>query len=417
MIRGPILPRHIANELRFALSESRITFLEGPRQAGKTTLARAVSDELGGRFVTLDDKFTREAALEDPDGFVAHDGLLVIDEVQRGGDDLLLAIKADVDRAPRPGAFLLTGSTRFLTAANLSESLAGRIDLVGMWPLSQGELTGTRERFVERAFAGPSALLDTVPEQLTRAELFERVLAGGFPEAIQRSERGRTRWFEGYVRTVAERDVAEVVNVHRPHDLARLARMLASRTATEINATALANELDVPRSTLTGYLPLLRDVFFCYQLPAWSGNVTSKAIKRGKHHLTDSGVAAHVLGVTREGLSGAGAPHGGPLLETFVAGEVCRQLTWSPVRAQAYHFRDRDGPEVDILLETPDGRVVGIEVKAATSVGRRDLHGLRKLRERLGERFACGVVLCARDDVRPAGDRLCVAPVSTLWAE
>ena len=408
--------RHAKRELLDAVAESRVTFIEGPRQSGKTTLARAMASELGARFSTLDDRLDRETALDDPEGFIRHEGLLVIDEVQRGGDDLLLAIKAAVDRDPRPGSFLLTGSTRFLTVPNISESLAGRVDLVGLWPLSQGELTGVREDFVDRLFAGSKAMLAARPDPLSRAALFERVVAGGFPEALTRAPRGRARWFESYVRTVVERDVAEVVRVHRPDDLERLARFLASRTASEMNVTSVANELDVPRTTLTGYLPLLRAVFFCFSLPAWSRNVTSKAVKQPKLHLTDSGVAAHLLGADAHALGAAGAVHAGPLLETFVVSEVMRQLGWAATRATPHHFRDRDGIEVDLVLEATDGRIAAVEVKAARSVGSRDLRGLRLLRDRLGDRFAGGVVLCACDGVRPAGDRICVAPVSTLWS-
>lgn len=399
-----------------ALRESRVVFLEGPRQAGKTTLVRDVATQLGGRYATLDDQLERDIARDDPAGFVEHDGLMVIDEVQRGGDDLLLAIKAAVDAHPRPGAFLLTGSTRFLTVPTISESLAGRVDLIRMWPLSQGERLGTRETFVDRALTSPETLLGTVPQELSRAELFERVAVGGFPEAQSRSPRGRSRWFESYVRTVIERDAAELVSVHRPDGLSRFARLLATRTASEINVTSLANSLAIPRTTLATYLPLLRDVFYCYELPAWSRNLTSKAIKRSKLHLTDSGVASHLSGATAAALSVVGAPQAGVLLETFVVGEVLRQLEWTEHRATPYHFRDRDGLEVDLILETPDGRVAAVEVKAARSVGSRDLRGLRQLRDRLGDRFLGGIVLCTNDAVRPAGDRLLVAPVSLLWA-
>jgi len=265
-------------------------------------------------------------------------------------------------------------------------------------------------------FAGAKAMLAIRPEQISRAAIFARVVAGGFPEAQTRTSRGRTRWFESYVRTVVERDVADVVRVHRPDDLARLARLLASRTATTINVTSLANELDIPRTTLTGYLPLLRAVFFCFALPAWSRNVTSRAIKQPKLHVTDSGVAAHLLGATAEVLGAAGAAHAGALLETFAVSEVVRQIGWAETRVTPHHFRARDGSEVDLVLEAADGRVAAIEVKAARSVGSRDLRGLRLLRDRLGDKFVGGVVLCACDSVRPAGDRICVAPVSAIWA-
>ena len=263
MASPDLLPRSIGATVVEALAASRVVFLGGARQAGKTTLVRQIAAAGGMDYQTLDDRAARELALEDPAEFVARDRLLIIDEVQRGGDDLLLAIKAQVDRDNRPGQFLLTGSTRFLTVPRLSESLAGRVDLVDLWPLSQGELEQHRDVLVDRMFKSTSALRRRRPPPISRAQMFARVCRGGFPEAVRRPERQRSRWLDGYMRTLTGRDVAEISSIQRVGDLPALVRLLAGRTATELNVSRLAADAALPRTTLNGYLPLLESVYLC----------------------------------------------------------------------------------------------------------------------------------------------------------
>lgn len=402
--------------LREALAASRIVFVNGPRQAGKTTVVRAVAKALDAQYETLDDRASRVLALDDPDDFLDRDRLLVIDEVQRGGDDLLLAIKARVDRDRRPAQFLLTGSTRFLTVPNLSESLAGRMVLLDLWPFSQGEIEGRRDALVDRLFGPTAALRRRRPSPVSRSEAFERVCRGGFPETLGLSDRQRTRWYDGYARTLTERDVGEVAKIQRVDDLPALVRLLATRTAAEINLASLANDADIPRTTLHGYLPLLESVFLVFRLPAWSRNVTAKRVKQAKLHFTDAGLAAHLLGASPASLADRSAAMAGPLLETFVVGEIARQAGWADTEVALHHFRDRGGAEVDLVLETRDGRVAAIEVKSGRSVGKSDVRSLALLRDRVGEGFVNGVVLNCGDAVRPLGDRLTAMPLSALWS-
>jgi len=413
---APTLQRNLATDIRESLAASRVVYVTGPRQAGKTTLVRQIAEALGAAYETLDNRAARALAHDDPEEFVDREGLLVIDEVQRGGDDLLLAIKARVDSDRRPGQFLLTGSTRFLTVPNLSESLAGRVVLLDLWPLSQGEAQGRRDAFIDRLFGETSALRRVRPEPISRAAVFERVCRGGFPEAIGLGDRQRARWFDGYVRTLTQRDVGELANVQRVDDLPALVRLLATRTASELNVSSLANDADIPRTTLNGYLPLLEAVFLLFRTPSWSRNLTSKRVKQAKLHFTDSGLAAHLLGMSPTALAHRDATVAGPLLESFVAAEIARQATWSDTDATLHHFRDRGGAEVDLVLETRDGRVAAIEVKAARSVGRSQVRSLSLLRDRVGDQFVGGVVLNCGEDVRPLGDRLTAMPVSALWA-
>jgi predicted AAA+ superfamily ATPase len=370
---------------------------------------------MGAEYETLDDRSARAFARDDPDGFVDRESPLVIDEVQRGGEDLLLSIKARVDRDTRPGRFLVTGSTRFLTVPDLSESLAGRVDLVDLWPFSQGEIAGRRDAFVDRLFGETKTLRNGRPKPLTRSEVFERVCRGGFPEAIDRDARSRARWFGAYIRTVTGRDVGEMAGIRRVGDLPALIRLLATRTAAELNVTGLANEAGIPRTTLHGYLPLLEAVFLAFRQPAWSRNLTSKRVKQAKLHFVDTGLAAHLLGTSPVALARPDDPMAGALLESFVASELARQLTWSDEDAEIHHFRDRAGAEVDLVLEARDGRVAAIEVKAGRSIGRTKMRSMELLRTRVGDGFANGVVLGCFERVHSLGDRLTAMPMAALW--
>lgn len=390
--------------------------VSGPRQSGKTTLAREVCAARGGTFVTLDDPTALQAARTDPVGFLARKRPLTIDEVQRGGDRLLRAIKADVDRRDDRGAFLLTGSTRFLSVPTLSESLAGRIDLFDLWPLSQGELRGYRDAFVERLFAGPRRLRALHPEDLDRSGVFGLACRGGFPEAVRQPRVGRRRWFAAYVRTVSQRDAAEFSRIRRLEDLPRLLKLLAARTAQEVNVDDMARELGIPRTTLKGYLVALETIYAWFRLPAWSRNLSAKVARHPKGHVADSGLAAHLLGVAPEALASPDAIAAGPLLETFVVGELVRQRTWSNLPHELHHFRDRGGSEVDVVVECDDGRIGAVEVKAAASVDERDFRGIDLLHDRLGKAFAHGVVLYSGSDVHSFGDHRTAMPISALWA-
>ncbi len=389
--------------------------VNGARQAGKTTLARRVAETARGRYVTMDNPATLRAARFDPAGFLEGRGLLVIDEFQKAGETLLLALKEEVDRLPSPGRFLLTGSTRFLTVPRLSDSLAGRVDILDLWPLSQGEIRGERETFPDLLFGPVGRLRSLRPEPLSRRETFETVCRGGFPEALRRSPAGRAGWFASYVDTVTQRDVPEIARIRQARDLKRALRLLAAQTAGELNVASLARDLRMPRTTLDGYLPLLETVYLFFQVPAWSRNLSAKVARHPKVHLLDAGLAAHLLGVDPAGLSRPASPAAGRLLETFVAGELARQRTWAGQPFELHHFRDRDGKEVDSILEAPDGRVAGVEVKAARSLGESDARTLAWMRDRLGSDFIQGVVLYTGEEVLPLGDRITALPLAALW--
>lgn len=409
---GQLFERFALGRLEAALTDTPVVAVNGARQVGKSTLVTTLlKQSSSATIVTLDDQIQLEAAQTDPRSFVEREGLLIIDEVQRV-PDLLPAIKAQVDRDRRPGRFILTGSARLLSTPEMSASLTGRVEIIDLSPLSQGEIGGRPERFVDALFAWDPGLQVTSEE--TRPDYFERVCAGGFPEPLGRRDRRRQAWFSNYATTVVERMVADVADIQRLTVMPRLLSLCAARTSSELNTRDIANDLGLPYRTVGSYLTHLQTVFLVQLLPAWSRNLTTKVVHRPKIHIADPGLAAHLVGVDAAALADPTAP-AGALLETFVATELRKHLGWSEIDAAAYHFRDRGGSEVDLVLEARSGQVVGIEVKASATARASDFKGLHLLAERLGDRFAGGVVLYTGRETVPFGDRLAALPLSALW--
>lgn len=370
-------------------------------------------------MVTLDDNDQRVQAEADPVAFVEQHphGLLVIDEVQRV-PRLALALKLVVDRDPRPGRFLLTGSANLNRLPATEDSLAGRAEDVELHGFSQGELASSRERFIDRLLAGDTFTGYT--SVLTRADYLVLAEAGSYPEALAREPGKRRRlWLSNYATRIATRDAEEISGLQRLSELPTLLQLLAARTATELNVTSVASELGMPRRTLDPYLDLLETLFLIQRIPAWHNkawhNKTSRRlVSRPKIALLDTGLAARLAGVT----AGPGADFGGltgPLIETLVGGELRRQLGWTEEQAELFHYRDHEGAEVDFILATPDGRIAGIEVKAASGANAHDARWLAMLRDRLGERFVRGVVLHTGSSAGSLGDRITSAPIDLLW--
>jgi len=416
-VNEELYPRFAAGPVEAALTDTRVVVINGARQVGKSTLARLVAhgrSPVEVRF--LDDAATRSAAMSDPAAFVRHEGLLVLDEVQRV-PELMLAIKHDVDLDTRPGRFLLTGSARLLALQSIPDLLPGRSETVEMSPLTQGEIERRRPTdgsFVNAVFEeGPR--LDVPPSRADRDEYLNRALRGGYPEAVRRVDPGRrARFFDAYVADLIARDVRQVSEIERPADLRRLLNLLAAQTATLVTSSAAANSLSVPASTVKRYLDLLETVYLVRRIPAWSTNLTNRAVATPKTIFADSGLAAHLAGMSLRRTRHPTAPVG-PMMETFVLGELARQLAWTQPAVRLHHYRDRDDYEVDAVLEHPSGEIVAIEVKAAQTVRSDDFRGIRRLARRVGGQMVAGIVLYAGTQSLPFGERLRAWPISTLW--
>lgn len=405
-------PRHLEGVLTEALADTRVVIVNGARQAGKSTAVhRLVRDRPGVVERKLDRPNDLTAARFDPNEFVRHDGLLVIDEVQRA-PELLLPIKARVDADNRAGQYLLTGSARLLGLRRLPDALVGRAETVEMWPFAQGEIDGAPDRFVDTVFRSAADLATSAT--LGRSDYLGRVVRGGFPEAVERSGNRRARFFESYARDLIDRDVTQLGEIQRRDDLARLLSILADRAASPVSIDGIANGLAITKNTVERYIALFEEVFLVKRIPAWTSSATTRATRQRKLAFVDSGMCAHLAGLSAERLQ-RDPSRSGSLLESFVISEIMRQLSWSDTFARLYHYRTRDGQEVDAVLEHHDGRVVGIEVKASSSVSGDDVAHLRHLRSRAGENFHLGVLLYTGTEVLPMGDRLLAAPIDSLW--
>ena len=321
-----VVPRRAAHLIEEALADTRVITLNGARQAGKSTLARLAAAARPGSVVRLlDDPATLRSAVDDPAGFVDHDGLLVIDEVQLA-PELFRSIKVVVDTDPRPGRFLLTGSAQVLALRALPDALPGRMEIIELWPFSQGEQRGTADGFVDAVFTHGPTLSRT--SQLRKRDYLEALVRGGFPEAVRRTPARRGAFFDSYLTNLIERDVIELAGIERRGDLRRLLSLLAGRSGSLLVPATLAAVSGIPRTTLNRYLELLSAVFLIKQLPAWTSGQTGRAVGTPKLVFVDTGIAAHLLG---QDPSRLGEPDGasGPLVETFVLSELARQLTWS----------------------------------------------------------------------------------------
>lgn len=407
------IDRGVANVVVEAMGAARVVALLGARQAGKSTLAQVLAaDRLPADYLTLDDEPVRSLAAGDPAGFVA--GLTrtaVIDEVQRV-PELLFAIKSRVDRDNAPGQFLLTGSANLRRIPTVSDALPGRVDYVPLWPLTQGEIAGRAETFLDGLFGGE--IPRTVDAPVGRGEYAEALVAGGFPEARLRPGKERSRFFDSYVTSIVERDVADTSRVHDPTAVGTLLRLVAARSGSLARYDALAREAGVDGKTAKSHIDVLERLFLVRIRRPWHVNLGQRQVKAPKLYVADPGLLAGLVGAdasrVREDDGFAGA-----LFETFVATELERQASWSPEPLTFWHYRDGDR-EVDVIVERPSGEIVGIEVKASATVRARDFRGLAHLRQRIGRRLVTGVVLHAGDQTLPFGERLWALPLKALWS-
>lgn len=406
-------PRLLAPRVREALADSPVVLIHGPRQSGKSTLARMVGERRRYQYITFDDDTVRLAARQDPVGFV--DGLptrVILDEVQRV-PQLFTSIKAAVDRHRVPGRFLLTGSANVLLLPALADSLAGRMAILRLHPLAQCERAGTRPRLLDALFEG--ALRTAIGQERLGPSLPSLVAAGGYPAALaRRTPQRRRAWYRDYVQTQIQRDVRDFSRIRSLESLPKLLTLAASHTARLFNVSDLAGPFQLTRQTVHDYVTLLERVFLIDVLRPWHRNRMSRLVKTPKLHMGDTGIACALLGLDERRLL-QNRDTLGPLLETFVLQELRRQASWSAEPVHFFHFRDRDAFEVDIVMERGHSAVVGVEVKAAASVNESDFRGLRKLRSAAGKDFVAGVVLHDGTATLSFGDGLFAAPLRSLW--
>ncbi len=408
----PVYPRLAETRIRLALRDTRVVAITGPRQSGKTTLARRFARQ-GRSYVTLDDPATLAAARSDPVAFIRDLDRAVIDEVQRA-PDLLLAIKRSVDEDRRPGRFLLTGSADLSAIANVRESLAGRIETIALFPLARSEILRRRKtQFIAKIFLGDAP---QPAEDVSADRLVQLVATGGYPEALaRRTERRRQDWHRAYVESIVERDVPEIASLARPTQIPRLLQFAARLAGNLVNLSEIGRSVALDHKTTDSYLRILEQLYLLHRLQPWSRNELSRIVKAPKLHFVDSGLLASVRGYTVARLR-AQRDLLGPLLEGFVLSELLKLSSVSDDRINLFHFRDRDQNEVDFVLENDRTQIVGIEVKATASVARRDFSGLDRLAALAGKNFVQGIVLFDGERPLSFADNLRAVPFASVWA-
>ncbi len=407
-------PRFAEPRLKEALADTLVVLIHGPRQCGKTTLAQHLGAKAGYAYKSFDDAVTLAAARADPIGFVADlPAKCILDEVQRA-PGIFSSLKMAVDANRTPGRFLLTGSANVLLVPALSDSLAGRLGIQRLYPLAQSELADHRPHFLGTLFGGR---FPAKKRPRLGRELAARIAAGGYPAALARgTARRRTSWYRDYVETMVQRDVRDLARIASLDTLPRLLNFAAAQTARLINISDLGAPLQLSRPTIRDYVTLLEGVFLLEELPPWHSNRLSRLIKTPKLHVGDTGIACAVL--NRDGAAlWEDRALLGQMVETFVYQELRRQASWQEEEIRFHHFRDRDGFEVDLVLERPGGDLAGVEVKAGATVTAADFRGLHKFKDGAGKRFSAGVVLYDGEVAASFGERMYAVPLSELWAK
>lgn len=408
-----MINRKIKLKLIDALSDSPVVLIHGARQTGKSTLVKHLAEnDYPAKYITFDDTGILSAAQNNPQEFLdSYVDNLVIDEAQRV-PDIFSAIKSSIDKKRKAGKFILTGSSNVLLLPKVSESLAGRIEILNLFPLAQSEITGSDFNFVDELFKNGFK-----PNFNSRKknDLVNKVLAGGFPEMLARKERVRQNaWFKSYITTILQRDVRDIANIEKLSELPKLLSIFAARAGTLINFAEFSRTAAIPQTTLKRYITLLEAVFMIYLLPAWSGNLSKRLIKTPKLFLSDTGLLSYLIGfeadkILQDPLSW------GRMLENFVLLELLKQSSWSNFNLSLYHFRTSSGQEVDFVIERSDGKLAGIEVKASAKVSASDFNHLQVFANETGKKFLRGIVFYTGKETITFAKNMFALPVDMLW--
>lgn len=406
--------RYIQPRIEEALDDTPVVLVHGARQCGKTTLVRQIGEQRGYAYISFDDDNLVSAARADPIGFVDRLGdKVILDEIQRV-PELFTSIKHAVDKNRVAGRFLLTGSANVLLLPKLSDSLAGRMEAIQLHTLSRYEIELEGEALLPHLFMNQLSfgLLDKLNERLA-----EYIVAGGFPEPLQRAAAKRKQqWYQNYINTLIQRDIKEMAQIANLDALPKLLQLTALQSAQLLNLSNISKSFQLSRQTITSYFTLLQHIFLVDELPAWHHHKGKRLIKTSKVHLCDTGLAAAVLKLTSEQLYVEDRVMLGHLLETFVYNELKRQASWYEKDVSFYHYRDKDQYEVDIVMEQYGGGTIGVEVKASATVKEQDFKGLKRLQKAVGQDWKVGVVFYDGEHVLSFGDKLYALPIRALWS-
>jgi predicted AAA+ superfamily ATPase len=409
--------RYIANSITEALKDTPVILINGARQTGKSTLCRQLIEKgnFDGQIMTMDDPTTLSAAQADPLGFLQDlSPHAIIDEVQRA-PELFLSIKKLVDENRKGRRLILTGSADVMTLPQVADSLAGRIEIHNLWPLSQTEILNKRSKFLNTLIATDGRFQS---HKNKWKDIIEAICAGGYPEALQRETEGRkAKWFESYIGAVLQKDIRNLANIEGLTQIPNILQLIGTRVGSTINMSDIARLSGVKNTTLQRYMALLEYVFLILKIPAWTPNIEGQFVKSPKIFINDTGLLSHLRGESVDSLLG-NRTTAGAFLENFIVMEIIKQLSWSDLFLKPYHFSVHSGSEVDLVLEDRKKQLYGIEIKSTASVGQNDFKGLKRLAEIAGKKFQRGIVLYGGEHVVGGfGENLQAVPLSTVWSE
>lgn len=406
--------RFIESNVREALLDTPVVFIMGPRQSGKTTVVKHIID-INWVYITFDDVTQLHLAQSDPIGFIRNlpEGKsIVLDEVQRL-PELFVSIKQAVDENRKPGRFLLTGSANALLLPKLSDSLAGRMETVALMTLSEYEFLNRTPSFLNLVLQGKAPQTDEIR---IRSYMMKRIVTGSFPEPIQRTKSSRiTAWYREYIQTLIQKDIRDLGDITHYDEMMRLLEVMALFSGKLINFTAVGEKVGLNRATVKKYLLLLEQLFLMDTLPAWHTNAYKRLIKTPKVHLLDTGLICALRSIEENKLAEHPELYGA-LLETFIFNELKKQASFSGERLRFSHYRDKDQVEVDILIENSFDEIIAIEIKAASTITKKDLLGIKKVKEVAKEKFKMGIILYDGDHTTSFGEKLFAVPLASLWA-
>jgi hypothetical protein len=407
-----MIERKIKSQLLAALSDSPVVLIHGARQTGKSTLVKLLAEsDYPAKYITFDDTSVLSAALNNPSDFISeYSENLVIDEVQRA-PEIFLAIKSYVDRNRTAGKFILTGSANALLLPKISESLAGRMEILRLFPLAQNEISGNNKILINEL----SKERINLNHISTSNDLSDKVLSGGFPEMLIRKDRKRQKaWFSSYITTILQRDVRDIANIEKLTNLPRLLSLFASRAGTLLNYAEFSRSSAIPQTTLKRYVSLFEAIFMIHIVPAWSGNLSKRLIKTPKIYLNDTGLLSHLIGFESSRIISDGLMWG-RILENFVFMEMLKQSSWSDFNLSLYHYRTASGQEIDFIIERNDGKLITVEVKATSKVEAKDFNHIKAFADETKDKFLRGILFYTGSEIIPFSKNLFALPINTLW--
>ena len=404
-----MFPRMAEQMVADALADTPVVIVVGPRQCGKSTLAMRFGE--GREYVTLDDPVFLAHATENPADFLlAHPAPLIIDEIQRA-PGLFLLLKLMVDKNRKPGSYILTGSANVLLLPKVADSLAGRMEIIDLQPLSQGEIERTTTNWVDSVFSD----LISLQTSQTPTSLEDRIVRGGYPEPAQRAAKRRDPWFQSYIRTLLDRDVRDLANIDGLTQLPKLLRLLAARAGTPLNLSGLSRETNLPHTSITRYVDLLKALYLIRTVPAWSADAEVKLARTPKAYLVDTGLACHLNQIDEKQLSRSGDLRSA-MLETFLANELLRLIQTAEVSADLFHLRTVKNKEIPFLIEARDGRIVAIDFQDQAAPSPQSIERLNYVKEVVGDNFHRGIWMHTGTDAKALTSDIHAVPISCLWS-